>query len=226
MKTTRHRPESGARTTWTWATGTNGARWREHLPQLVGEHVVLRELQPADGPALLALLSTEEVARFISPPPATVAGFEQFIGNSHRDRAAGLAACFAVVPDGADVAVGVFQLRALERPAPRERDDQMFQTGEWGFALGSAYWGSGLFLHAAAHVLDFAFDRVGVLRLEARAAVVNGRGNGALRKTGAVQEGVLRRSFNRGGQFHDQVLWSILAEDWRLHRGPQAGRVH
>ena len=87
----------------------------------------------------------------------------------------------------------------------------MFQTGEWGFALGSAYWGSGLFLDAARHVLDFAFDDVGVLRLEARAAVVNGRGNGALRKTGAVQEGVLRRSFHRGGQFHDQVLWSILA---------------
>jgi ribosomal-protein-alanine N-acetyltransferase len=130
------------------------------------------------------------------------------------------------VPAGADVAVGVFQLRALERPAPRDREDPIFQTGEWGFALGSAYWGSGLFLDAARQVLDFAFDHVGVLRLEARAAVVNGRGNGALRKTGAVQEGVLRRSFHRGGQFHDQVLWSILAEDWRLQRGPQLGSVH
>jgi ribosomal-protein-serine acetyltransferase len=54
-----------------------------------------------------------------------------------------------------------------------------------------------------------------VLRLEARAAVANGRGNGALRKLGAVQEGLLRRSFLKNGQFLDQVLWSILAEDWR-----------
>jgi ribosomal-protein-serine acetyltransferase len=46
--------------------------------------------------------------------------------------------------------------------------------------------------------------------------VANGRGNGALRKIGAVQEGVLRRSFLRDGQYHDQVLWSILAEEWRL----------
>ena len=49
-------------------------------------------------------------------------------------------------------------------------------------------------------------------------AVGNGRGNGALRKIGAVQEGVLRRSFLRHGQYHDQVLWGILADDWRLQR--------
>jgi len=48
--------------------------------------------------------------------------------------------------------------------------------------------------------------------------VANGRGNGALRKIGAVQEGLLRRSFLRNGQHYDQVLWGILADDWRLQR--------
>ncbi len=67
-------------------------------------------------------------------------------------------------------------------------------------------------------MLDFAFDVIGAQRLEARAAVANGRGNGALRKIGAVQEGLLRRSFLRNGQHHDQVLWGILADDWRLQR--------
>ena len=50
--------------------------------------------------------------------------------------------------------------------------------------------------------------------LEARSAVGNGRGNGALRKIGAVHEAVLRRSFQKNGQVHDQVLWSILDIDW------------
>ena len=50
---------------------------------------------------------------------------------------------------------------------------------------------------------------------EARAAVANGRGNGALRKLGAVQEGVLRRSFLKNGLHLDQMLWSILKEEWR-----------
>jgi RimJ/RimL family protein N-acetyltransferase len=67
-------------------------------------------------------------------------------------------------------------------------------------------------------MLDFVFDTIGATRLEARAATANGRGNGALRKIGAVQEGVLRRSFRRHGQYHDQVLWGILADDWRLQR--------
>ena len=51
-------------------------------------------------------------------------------------------------------------------------------------------------------------------RLEARAAIQNGRGNGALRKLGAVQEGILRKSFLRNGKYHDQTLWAILDEDW------------
>jgi RimJ/RimL family protein N-acetyltransferase len=56
---------------------------------------------------------------------------------------------------------------------------------------------------------------LGVRRLEARAAVANGRGNGALRKLGAVQEGVLRRSFLKNGLHLDQMLWSILSEEWQ-----------
>ena len=70
-------------------------------------------------------------------------------------------------------------------------------------------------------VVDFAVDVIGMRRLEARAAVANGRGNGALRKIGAVQEGILRRSFLRNGVHHDQVLWGIVAQDWRLRRLPQ-----
>ena len=62
--------------------------------------------------------------------------------------------------------------------------------------------------------VDFTFEVLGTHRLEARAALKNGRGNGALRKMGAVQEGVLRRSFFRNGEYYDQALWTILHEDW------------
>jgi RimJ/RimL family protein N-acetyltransferase len=54
-----------------------------------------------------------------------------------------------------------------------------------------------------------------VHRLEARAAVRNSRGNGALRKMGAICEGVLRRSFLRNGEYLDQHLYSILDSDWQ-----------
>lgn len=197
--------------------GVTTTDWRNGLPMLHGTKVTLRDLRLSDAPSLLAMLATEEVARFISPPPTTMEGFERFIAWAHRERAAGNYICFAVVPEGTDTAVGLFQVRQLE-PG--------FGTAEWGFALGSPYWGTGVFMDGARLVVDFAFTVIGVHRLEARAAVQNGRGNAALRKLGAVQEGVLRRSFLRNGEYLDQVLWTIVDEDWRQSKAVWGVRVH
>jgi RimJ/RimL family protein N-acetyltransferase len=184
--------------------------WRSGLPVLTGDCVTLRELQRADAASLFALLTTEEVARFISPPPSTVEGFEKFIDWAQRQRGAGNYACFAVTLKGFDTAIGIFQIRGNETAG--------FETAEWGFAIGSAFWGTGVFQDGAEMVLEFAFDTLQVRRLEARAAVQNGRGNGALLKLGAVQEAVLRRSFVKNGRTYDQVLFAILKRDWRRGR--------
>jgi RimJ/RimL family protein N-acetyltransferase len=183
--------------------------WRKGLPVLTAGDVTLRELQLSDAPSLLSMLTTEEVARFISPPPTTVEGFERFIVWANAERQAGRYACFAVVPKGMDTAIGIFQVRQLE---------PSFASAEWGFAIGSPFWGTGIFAMGAELVLEFAFDTLHVHRLEARAAVRNGRGNGALRKVGATCEGVLRRSFLRNGEYLDQHMWSILDCDWRESR--------
>jgi ribosomal-protein-alanine N-acetyltransferase len=193
------------------------ADWRAGLPALCGVKVTLRELRASDAPSLFAMLTTEEVSRFISPPPATVQGFERFIGWAMRQRLMGTYACFAVTLAGTDEAIGIFQLREL---------DPGFGTAEWGFAIGSPYWGSGVFSEGAELMAAFAFDVVGVHRLEARAAVKNGRGNGALRKIGAVQEGVLRKSLLKNGEYLDQVLWTILAEEWRQAKVVWGPRMH
>jgi ribosomal-protein-alanine N-acetyltransferase len=166
--------------------------WRYALPVLKGEHVVLRELRASDARSLHALLTTEEVSRFISPPPTTVEGFERFIAWALRQRAAGSYACYAVTLHGFDTAIGLFQVRELERG---------FGTAEWGFALGSSFWGTGLFQESAELVLEFVFDTLGVHRLEARAAVMN-----------------KRQSLERNGEFLDQTLFSVLDFDWRESR--------
>jgi len=188
--------------------------WRQGLPVLAGMQVTLREMRASDAVSLHALLTTEEVSRFISPPPTTVDGFEKFIAWTVRQRRAGSYVCFAVTIDSTDTAIGIFQLRELE-PG--------FGTAEWGFAIGSAYWGTGVFQEGAELMVSFAFDTVGVHRLEARAAVRNGRGNGALKKMGAVQEGLLRKSFLKDGEYLDQALWTILDEDWKTRNVYFAG---
>jgi RimJ/RimL family protein N-acetyltransferase len=198
-----------ATATMTMPASVVSSDWKKGLPVLTSGEVTLRELQLSDAPSLLAMLTTEEVARFISPPPTTVEGFERFIVWANAERQAGRYACFAVVPNGMDTAIGIFQVRQLE-PG--------FGSAEWGFAIGSPFWGTGMFSICAEMVLEFSFETLGVHRLEARAAVRNGRGNGALRKVGATCEGVLRRSFLRNGEYLDQHLWSILDTDWREMR--------
>jgi len=183
--------------------------WQQKLPALTGQQVVLRELRASDATSLFALLTTQEVARFISPPPSTVEGFERFIEWTLRQRTAGTYACFAVTLKGFNTAIGIFQVRAT---------GPGFDTAEWGFAIGSQFWGTGVFEEGAQLVLEFAFETLGVHRLEARAAVKNGRGTGALLKLGAVPEGVLRQSFVRDGEYLDQVLYSIIDDDWRASR--------
>jgi ribosomal-protein-alanine N-acetyltransferase len=185
--------------------------WQAGLPVLQGERAVLRELRASDAASLLALLTTAAVSRFISPPPTSVEGFERFIAWALQQRTFGAYVCFAVTLKGFDTAVGIFQVRDLGRG---------FVTAEWGFALGSAFWGTGLFQECAGLVLGFVFETLRAQRLEARAAVLNGRGNGALTKIGAVQECILRKSFLRNGAHLDQALYSILADDRRTSPAP------
>ena len=182
------------------------AGWRAGLPVLTGRRVALREPRAADAASLLSMLTAEEVKRFISPPPTTIEGFGRFIAWMVCQRRAGIHVCYAVTLKGFDTAIGIFQVRQTE-PG--------FGTGEWGFAFGSPFWGTGLFQEGAELVVEFAFDTLGVHRLEARAAVGNGRGNGALLKIGAVQEGILRRSLLSNGRYVDQVLYAVLDDDWR-----------
>ena len=184
---------------------------------LTGERVRLRELRLSDAAPLMALLTNDEITRFISEPPTTLAGFERFIEWTAGQRSAGVHVCFAATVPGSDTLVGLFQVTLL---------DGQLDTAEWGFVIGSRFWGTGLFREGAELLLDFAFNAMGVRRLEARAAALNGRGNGALVKIGAVPEGVLRGSFIRHGRAFDQVLYSILDDDWRASRAVSRPAPH
>ncbi len=191
--------------------------WRATLPALTAPGVTLREVVVTDAPSLFTLLCCPEVSRFISPPPQSVEAFARFIEWARSERAGGHYVCFAILPDGFHHPVGLFQVRELH-PG--------FVTAEWGVALGTAFWGSGLFAKCAPLVAAFAFDTLGVHRLEARAAVPNGRGNGALIKIGAVREGLLKRSLLCGGHYLDQFLWAIRGDDFRRRWSASGDLLH
>lgn len=187
--------------------------WRDQLPVLEGRRVSLRELDASDAATLLPLLAAPEVARFLSPPPQSLERFAGFIDATLSERRAGRYAGFAIVPHETGRPVGLVQIRQL---------DPSFGTAEWGVALGTEWWGRGLFVDAGQLLLDFAFDQLGTFRVEARVASRNARGIRAVEKLGAVAEGLLRGSLVvADGSRHDQVLWSWLKEDWRRARAAE-----
>ena len=107
--------------------------WRRQLPALSGTLATLRDLQVSDAPSLLTMLATEEVARFISPPPTTVDGFERFIAWTHRQRAAGQYVCFAVMARSTDTAIGLLAAgrvpdALVTHRIPLERTPEAFET--------------------------------------------------------------------------------------------------
>jgi RimJ/RimL family protein N-acetyltransferase len=195
---------------WLVTAPDRPSAWRFLAPVLRGSGVTLREVQLEDAPALVALLNNPHVAPVISSSPTSLAEFTARIEAAGVERREGRGVCLAVVPDRG-TAAGLFRIREIEPD---------FGSAPWEFVLAHEQWGGGLFFRAAPIVVDFVFDVLGARRLEARIALPNGRGHGALRKLGAVQEAVLRQSAHHHGEvFHDQALWTLLADEWRTRTG-------
>jgi RimJ/RimL family protein N-acetyltransferase len=194
-----------------------GFDWQAALPPLTSRSVTLREPVAQDVGALVDLLSIGDASRFGLEYPVTELAVHEFIQRAQRDREAGAAVTYFVVVNAGRTVAGAFQVRRL---------DPMFEGAEWEATLAPSARGTGVFIEAARLVGSFAFATLGAHRLEARVLLLNGRANSALRKLGAVQEGVLRRSARRGGEYVDQVLWSMLKDDWTDNWVSTEPRVH
>jgi RimJ/RimL family protein N-acetyltransferase len=191
--------------------------WRNELPTLAGRTITLREPEPRDLGRLVDLLSLGDASRFGIDEPVSDVGVQELIERVTRERANGTSVTFVIALSGTRTIVGLLQVRQL---------DPVFEAAEWECTIAPSSRGSGIFIEAARLAGSFAFGTLGTHRLEARVLLQNGRANGALRKLGAVQEGILRRSIRSAGEYFDQVLWSILKEDWGDHWVSTAPRVH
>lgn len=192
--------------------------WRDELPVLRGVHCTLREPVAADAPALLMALGPHDLRDF-APLPATptIGGVEALVAAAHEHRASGTAACWAIVPADAEAPVGLVVVRALDHACTMVSVSAVVAT---------EFRGTGLFQDAARALLDGLFGPLGVHRIEVRVDIRNARANGALRKLGATQEGVLRHAQYRDGAYRDHVLWAMVAGDWANHRDLEPPRVH
>ena len=75
------------------------------------------------------------------------------------------------------------------------------------------YWGQGYASEALTALIKFAFDEMSLHRVHAGCVVGNIASRRVMDKAGMRYEGTTRKSFPIGGQWHDYLLYGLLAEE-------------
>ena len=89
------------------------------------------------------------------------------------------------------------------------------RRAEVGFVLGRAHWGQGLSSEVLTALIGFAFDTLGLHRLEADVDPRNLPSLRTLERQGFLREGHLRERYHVGGEIQDTVLLGLLRREWR-----------
>jgi len=94
------------------------------------------------------------------------------------------------------------------------------RCAEIGYDLSKEYWGKGFMYEALEVFIRFGFEVMNLNRIEATTNVRNERSRKVLTRLGFVQEGILRQKYRFRGKFSDEIIFSILREEWET-RGIQ-----
>jgi ribosomal-protein-alanine N-acetyltransferase len=89
------------------------------------------------------------------------------------------------------------------------------ETASLGYWIGKRFARQGLMTAALPLVLDFAFARLRLHRVEAACLASNAPSRALLTRTGFQHEGYARQYLCIDGKWQDHLLFAILREDWR-----------
>ena len=188
---------------------------------LTGDWVELRPSASSDGPELRAALTAPDVWAHIP-------------GGPFVDNAAAEASIQATIDRGwfpwtvrlrqdiGDRAAGtVVGWTSFLDILPADGRVEIGST-----AYDPKVWGSRVNPETKLLLLTYAFDTVGMGRVQLKTDIRNHRSQQAIARLGAQFEGVLRRYQRRGdGTVRDTVMFSITAEEWPAVRAGLKARI-
>ena len=89
-----------------------------------------------------------------------------------------------------------------------------FQNAYLGYQLFGGFTGNGYMTEAVELVLQYAFNVLGLHRVEANVQPENKPSIAVLERCGFSREGFSRRYLKIAGRWRDHERWAILKEDW------------
>ena len=169
------------------------------------ERLDIRDFSLADLPAVHALVSDAEVARFTSFDSKSVEQSEAMLrdwlpGDGEREHYK-----LAALSRGSDELVGWAGSMA--------RDEEQFEIG---YAVTRAAWGQGLATEIAQAMTAFSFDARRAHRVFARVDPRNPASARVLEKLGFRREAHFRLDSKLKGEWCDTVVFGMLSSEWRL----------
>lgn len=176
--------------------------------QLTDECVLLRPLLSSDLQYLQVFARNEpEIWKYSTIGVSNEADLEKYVRLALDGRAQGKEYPFIVFDKRSGRYAG----------STRFYDIQSFhRTLQLGYTwYGKEFQGTGLNKHCKFLLLQFAFETLGMLRVEFRADHTNHRSIAAMKRIGCTEEGVLRKSLQKpDGSRRDSIILSILSEEW------------
>ncbi len=175
---------------------------------LENEVVLLRPLRENDYEHLVTFSINEPELWFYSLVPAnSEANLKTYIHSALNGRKEGKEYPFIVFDKRTGKYAGSTRFYDIQL---------MHKTLQLGYTwYGIAFQGTGLNKNAKFLLLQFAFETIGVERVEFRADNNNKRSINAMKGIGCIEEGVLRSNcVAASGVRRDSIVLSILSNEW------------
>lgn len=176
--------------------------------ELKGSTVMLRPYAPDDVEELFHTLDDARVWALLGARPDSPGQLAERMAAHARDRATWVVRLLA--PIGGFSAGSVVGSTAFLEVSTY---DARLEIGSTSYA--PSVWGTRVNPETKLLLLAYAFDVLGVGRVQLKTDVRNTRSQQAIARLGATYEGTLRRYQRRAdATVRDTVLFSITAEDW------------
>ncbi|WP_249870363.1 GNAT family N-acetyltransferase [Oceanobacillus saliphilus] len=93
-------------------------------------------------------------------------------------------------------------------------------SAEIGYVISQDYWGMGICTEAAKEMIKFGFEKMNLVRIQAKCMLENIGSEKVMEKIGMVYEGTLRKEMVIKQQHQDLKVYSILLEEFEDRRQP------
>ena len=173
------------------------------FPVLYTERLILKEISPADAPALFAMRSNPVIMQYIDRP----------IPSSVDDIFALIEKMKEMKESGAGISWGIYK---KEQPEHKIGNIGFFRLipehyrAEIGYMLTIEEHRKGYMLEAMQKVIEYGFNEIKLHSIEANINPANTASRQLLEKAGFVKEAYFRENYYFNGRFLDSEIFSLV----------------